>query len=206
MRRLLDRGRANSGFPGLVPSQDQNWRKVPKVNLLSAQRSTSPTISQARVILLVVLLVEAFFIQDWYRERAGLVQEFEGIEARFGVAKRQLAERRQSVDNIRTQLTQLQNSRSSLEQEYQAVTGGHVEWNSVFTALFNTEAPGTKFLSVIANPEGEVVLEGIALAPDVPKTLPTQLTGMSEVLELQSIRWTPGSDPPAYTAVFRVRR
>ena len=73
-------------------------------------------------------------------------------------------------------------------------------------ALFSAEGAGTTFLSVTIRPDGEVSLEGVANESDALKTLPSQLNQISNVLDFQSIRWTPGSVPPAFSAVFKVRR
>ena len=73
-------------------------------------------------------------------------------------------------------------------------------------ALFSAEDAGTTFLSVTVRPDGEVNLEGVANNVDAIRTLPNQFTKIADVLDFQSIRWTPGSVPPAFSAVFKVRR
>ena len=205
MRRRLERSSAN-GFLGVVPSHDRHWRRVPKVDILPSRRATSPTVSILRAIFLVVLLGEAFFIQGWYRERVDAVRVAEETTPQLQAAELQLSDQQQAVDALRNELSQLQNRRSSREEEYQAVAAAHIDWSVVLSTLFEAEAPGASFLSVFGNPDGEVTLEGIAIGPVAMSTLPTQLTGVSDVLDLQSLRWEPGSDPPAFTAIFRVRR
>ena len=205
MRRLLERGSA-AGLYGVVPSHDRHWRRVPKVDILPSRRATSPTVSILRAFFLVVLLGEAFFIQGWYREGVDAFRVAEETTTQLRAAELQLGDQQQSLDTLRGQLSQLQNRRSSREQEFQAVAAGHVDWSVVLSTLFEAEALGSRFLSVAGTPDGEVTLEGIATGPVAMRTLPTQLTGVSDVLDLQSIRWESGSDPPAFTAIFRVRR
>ena len=190
----------------MVPSHDRHWRRVPKVDILPSRRATSPTVSILRAIFLVVLLGEAFFIQGWYRERVDTVRVAEETTPALQAAELQLTDQIQAVDVLRDQLSQLQTQRVSREEEFQAVAADHVDWSVVLSTLFEAESVGASFLSVIGDPDGEVTLEGIATDPVAERTLPAQLTGISEVLDLQSIRWKPGSDPRAFTAIFRVRR
>lgn len=205
MRRRLERVSADA-LPSVVPSHDRHWRRVPKVNILPSRRATSPTVSILRAIFLVVLLGEAFFIQGWYREQVDTVKVAEETTPQLQAAELQLSDQQQAVDVLRNELSQLQIRRSSREEEFQAVAVGHIDWSVVLSTLFEAEAVGARFLSVFGDPDGEVTLEGIATGPVTKRTLPTQLTGVSEVLDLQSIRWEQGSDPPAFTAIFRVRR
>ena len=205
MRRRLERDRTG-GLPRVVPSHDRHWRRVPKVDILPSRRATSPTVSILRAIFLVVLLGEAFFIQNWYRKRVDTVSVAEETTPQLQAAELQLTDQIQAVDVLRNQLFQLQTQRVSREEEFQAVAADHVDWSVVLSTLFEAEAVGARFLSVLGDPDGEVTLEGIATGPVAMRTLPTQLTGVSDVLDLQSIRWELERDPPAFTAIFRVRR
>ena len=205
MRRRQERS-GTGGLPRVVPSHDRHWRRVPKVDILPSRRATSPAVSILRAIFLVVLLGEAFFIQGWYRERVDAVRVAEETTPQLQAAELELSDQQQAVDVLRAQLSQLQNRRRSRQQKFQAVAAGHIDWSVVLSTLFEADSVGASFLSVIGNPDGEVTLEGIATDPVAERTLPAQLTGVSEVLDLKSIRWKPGSDPRAFTAIFRVRR
>ena len=205
MRRRRERASVG-GIPRVVPSQDRHWRRVPKVDILPSRRATSPTVSILRAIFLVVLLGEAFFIQGWYRDRVDTVRVTEETTPQLQAAELQLSDQTQALDALRTELSQLQNRRNSREKEFRAVAEGHVDWSVVLSTLFEAEAVGARFLSVFGDPDGEVTLEGIATETVAVRTLPAQLTGVSEVLDLQSIRWELETDPPDFTAIFRVRR
>jgi hypothetical protein len=85
-------GRRNGGYPGIGPGAEGDWRRVPKLNILPSRRTTSSAVSQLRAILLVVLLVQGYFIQGWYR---GLIESTESIQSVSGelrAAERQLAD------------------------------------------------------------------------------------------------------------------
>jgi hypothetical protein len=93
----------------------------------------------------------------------------------------------------------------SQQRELEEVSGGQINWEAVMVALFSAESPGTTFLSVTIRPDGEVNLEGVANQAEAIKTLHSELAQAADVLEFQSIRFTPGSVPPAFSAVFKVR-
>ena len=205
-RRLLLGNRSNGGSPGTALPLDRSWRRVPKVNILVGQRTGVISASRLRLVFLLILLVEALFIQGWYRGQTEAIQEIDSKETRFQALQSELAGRQQALDTLRTQISQLEIKRGSKLEEFQAITGNNIDWYAVFARLLGTEASGARFLSVVARPSGELTLEGIAISPEANKTLPTQLNSISDVLELQSIRWARGNDPPSFTAIFRVRR
>ena len=206
LRRLLEMGRADGRSTGLPASQDRNWRRVPKINILPSKRATAPATSQIRLVLLAVLLVEAFFIQQWYREAISFSEQIVETESKVKSADSQLDDEEQAMDTLRTQLSQEEAQRKVREVEYREVTGGQIGWDGVLGVLFAAETQGSRYLTVITSPSGEVTLEGVATGPDARRTLPTQLTGVADVLTLQKIEWEPGGDPPTFIAVLQVRQ
>jgi len=205
VRRLLEMGRANGRSAGSPASQDRNWRRVPKINILPSKRATAPATSQIRLVLLVVLLVDAFFIQQWYREVGNSILQIEKTTSQLESVELQLADERRAVTALRTQLSQLETQRNVREEEFREATGGQIDWHRILGVLFLAEAQGSRFLSVVTSSNGEVTLEGVATGPDALRTLPSQLTSVADVLSLQSIKWEPGSNPPTFIAISRVR-
>ena len=206
VRRLLGGNRSNGGSPGTAPSLDRSWRLVPKINILVSQRTGVISAPQLRLALLLILLVEGFFIQGWYRGQPEAIQEIDSKKAQFQTLERNLAGQQQKLDALRTQISQLKVQRANKLQEFQTITGENIDWNAVFSRLLSAESSGARFLSVVAQPSGELTLEGIAISPEAPRTLLSQLTSISDVLDLQSLRWAQDNDPPSFTAIFRVRR
>ena len=205
-RRLLLGNRSNGGSPGTALPLDRSWRRVPKVNILVGQRTGVISASRLRLVFLLILLVEAFFIQGWYRGQTEAIQEIDSKETRSQALESDLAGRQQALDALRTQISQSKVQRSNKLQEFQAITGDNIDWNAVFARLLSAEASGARFLSVVAQPSGELTLDGVATSPEAPRTLLSQLTSVSDVLDLQSLRWAQDNEPPTFTAIFRVRR
>ena len=206
LRRLLGGNRSNGGSLGTAPSLDRSWRQVPKINILVPQRTGLISASQLRLALLLILLVEGFFIQGWYRGQTEAVQEIDSTKTELQALESDLGGRQKGLDALRAQISQLKVQRTNKLKEFQEITGDNIDWDAVFVRLLSAEASGARYLSVIAEPSGDLTLEGIALGPEAASTLPSQLTSVSDVLELQSIRWDQGNDPPSFTAMFRVRR
>ena len=204
--KLFPSARTNGVYPGIGPGEEGDWRKVPKLNILPSRRSTSSNVAQLRAVLLVVLLVQGYFVQDWLREETASRLSIESVSGELRAAERQLADKQGALGAIRTQISQLQAQSVNRQRELQEVSGEQINWGGVMVALFSAESAGTTFLSVTIRPDGEVNLEGVANDVDAIKTLPSQLTQIAEVLDFQSIRWNQGSVPPAFSAVFKVRR
>ncbi len=106
--KLFPSGRANDGYPGIGPGEEGDWRRVPKLNILPSRRKTSSNVSQFRVVLLVVLLVQGYFVQDWLREETASRLSIESVSGELRAAERQLAENHGVLSAIRTQICQMQ--------------------------------------------------------------------------------------------------
>ena len=206
VRRLLESGRANGRSTGLTASRDRNWRRVPKINILPSKRATPPATSLIRLALLVVLLVEAFFIQQWYKGAIDSSEQIEKKTIAVESAALQLDSERQAVASLQRQLSELQSQRNVLEEEFREVTSGQIDWHVVLGELIAVETQGSRILRIITSPSGEITLEGEATGPDALGTLRTQLTSVADILTLQSMETEPGGNPPTFTVIFQVRQ
>ena len=204
--KLLDRGRVDGRPPKSAFPKVRDWRKVPKVNLLPSRPGGSSPVSLLRLLLMVVLLVEGFFFQDWRGTNGAVAIELESSRIALQGAEQQLAQQRGSADTIRAQLSQLQVQRNNQEREFQEVSAGQIDWAPVIAALFAAETDETSFQSLVASPDGEVILEGLATGADAITALQTKLAEVSGVLDLQSIQSAQRGDQPSFTANFRVRQ
>lgn len=204
--KLFPSGSANGGYPGIGPGEEGDWRRVPKLDILPSRRSTSSNVARLRAVLLLILLVQGYFVQDWLREETDTRLSIESVSGELRAAERQLADKQATDNAIRTQISQLIAKRLKLETELQEIAGEQIEWDEVMFALFSAESTGTTFLSVTIRPDGIVNLEGVANQADAITTLPSQLSQISDVLEFQNFRIVPGSVPPAFSVEFKVRR
>ena len=203
--KLFPSGRANGGYPGIGPGEEGDWRRVPKLNILPSRRKTSSNVSRFRVVLLVVLLVQGYFIQDWLREENESRLVIESVSGELRAAERQLADKQGALSAIRTQISQLQAQDVTRQRELQEVSGQQIKWDGVMVALFSAENPGTTFRSVTIGPDAIVNLEGVANEAGAITALPIQLSQIADVLEFQNFRTEPGSVPPTFSVEFKVR-
>ncbi len=203
--KLFPSARTNGVYPGMGPGEEGDWRRVPKLNILPSRRSTSSNVAQLRAVLLVVLLVQGYFVQDWLREETASRLSIESVSGELRAAERQLAEKQGALSAIRTQISQLQAQSVNRQRELQEVSGGQINWDEVMIALFSAESAGTTFLSVTIRPDGIVNLEGVANDAGAITTLPSQLSQIADILEFQNFRTTPGSVPAAFSVEFKVR-
>jgi hypothetical protein len=134
------------------------------------------------------------------------MESIQNISSELRAAERQLADKQGALSAIRTQISQMQAQAVNQQREVEEVSGEQISWDAVMFALFSAESPGTTFLSVTIRPYGEVNMEGVANQAEAIKTLSSELAQAADVLDFQSIRFTLGSVPPAFSAVFKVRR
>jgi Tfp pilus assembly protein PilN len=162
-----------------------------------------------RWLLVLVLLVAAFQVQDRYRDKAEAAHGIETTKARLQVTQREVTTVQQELEPLRTQISQLQQQREARKQAaqaYQGVTSGLERWHAALSPLFGPEAPGVRFESVTTRTGGEVVLKGVVTEREAVAKLQTQFKDVAAILDLQSIEWKAGGTAFTFTAAFKVRR
>jgi hypothetical protein len=206
VRRLIEGGALNHRPPARGGVQERYWRRVPKVDVLPSRQVKFSGSLVARGLLVLVLVIGVFLAQKEYRDRLDLDSAKEAKTAQLASLQRQLADKRQEVDPVRGEIAKLKGQLTGAEQAYRQATAGHIDWYVAIEALLlSTETSGVRFSSVTTKPGGDVTLVGQATDPLTVATLPKQLQDISNAIELQGIQWKPGSNPPEFTAVFKVR-
>lgn len=206
VRRFIEGGALNHHPPGRAGVQDRNWRSVPKVDVLPSRQIKFSTGLVVRGLLVLVFLLGAFLAQKEYRDRLDVDSTIGAKTAQLQSLQKQLSAKQQEVDPLRSEIGKLKSQLTGAEQAYRQVTAGYLDWYVAIEALLlNTETSGVRFSSVTAKPGGGVTLVGQAANPLTAATLPKQLQDISSFIEFQGIQWKPGSDPPEFTAVFKVR-
>ena len=127
-----------------------------------------------RGFLVLILLVEAFLIQDQYRDRVAADQSIEDTSAKVQAVKKEVSAKEQEFEALQTQLTQLQDQPAETQPEEPAIAS-QVDWATALSALFGLRVEGVTLQAVSDRPEGqaEVVLDGTA-------------TGVAAMAEFQS--------------------
>ena len=154
----------------------------------------------------MLLLGAAYLVQGEYQEKVDIEAGVEDMKGRLQVLKAQVATQRQSVEPLQSQRSRLKQQLEARETASQQLIGSRIDWHVPLETLFNSLSSGVKLNSVIALPDGQLIVEGVATAPGSITTLPEHLSSLSPALDFQGIRWAPGREPPEFTATFLVRK
>ena len=189
----------------MLGAEERYWRLVPKVNVLSSQRRIPQRGLILRGLLVVIILLGLFLLWNQRSTRADVDERLVAKSSELRRLQRELTSKRQGVDTLQARITELKSQQDSSEQVFRLITASHIDWYGALTSLFEAQTSGVTFGSVTAEPGGQVFLGGEATEEGSMSRLPSQLATI-ETLDFQSIRWEPGSDPPAFSATFRVRQ
>jgi hypothetical protein len=152
------------------------------------------------------LVLGVFLAQRKYQDRLDADSSAVEKTAQIQSLKQQASGKKQEVDPVLSEINKLKSQLESAEQAYRQVTAGYIDWYVATEALLlNAETTGVRFTSVTTKPGGGVTLVGQATNLLTVATLPKQLQDISSGIEFQGIQWKPGSEPPEFTAVFRLR-
>ena len=189
----------------MVSAEERYWRRVPKVNVLQTRRGTSQRALIFRGLLALVVLVGVFFI---YTQRSNKADIDERVVVKTEELQRtqvSLNRQRQGIDGLHAQINALNARRQAVNLAIQIVTSNNIDWFTALDSLFSAQSTGVIFESVSAETaRGGLLVGGFARDEGSKASLPTQFSSISETLEFQSILWSEGSNPPIFTATFRV--
>ena len=189
----------------MLGAQEQYWRLVPKVNVLSSQRRIPQRSLILRGLLVVIILLGLFLLWNQRSTRSDVDDRVAAKTGELRGLQRELTAKQQGVDALRSRISELKGQQTSSEQAFRLITASNIDWFSALTSLFESQSIGVAFGSVSVEPGGHVLLGGVATEEGSMSSLPSQLATI-ETLDFQSIRWEPASEPPAFSATFRVRQ
>ena len=152
--------------------------------------------------MIVVLGVFLFLSQR--STRTDIDQTISDNTSQLRRSQQSLTSQRQQVESLHAAISQLQGQQVATGEANRLLTGDKKDWYTALTALFGAQTSGVIYQSVTAEPEGRVLLGGLATEPGSKASLPTQFSNISDILDFQGILWSAGTDPPAFAASFQV--
>ena len=190
----------------MLDTQERHWRQVPKVNVLPAQGRTLQRNLILRVLLALIIIVGLYLVWNQRGVEGDLRESGEGKSNQLRKFQRDLVSKQQRLVALQDQINQVQEERGARERAFQLLTGNNLDWYTAFQGLFEAQSIGIIFQSVTTDPDGKLSIQG-QTTPDVSlSSLPSQFTSLSGMLDFQSFQSDPGSDPPSFSATFRVRQ
>ncbi|MFH0768214.1 MAG: PilN domain-containing protein [Chloroflexota bacterium] len=130
------------------------YRQVPNFNLIPLEYQ-KPTISfqrfSLRLLLVLVIAAEVFFITNLYQEKSTLEaaidstqQEIHQIEERLAVANAE----RDKAKELETTVEALKKEHQALEDDWSELAIKQADWPQVMAALFQSKPQGVNLSSV----------------------------------------------------------
>lgn len=201
-------GRLSGGAPGVRGPSQQPWRQVPVIDVFPGRRRTTPAAMYVRGFLVLILLVEAFLIQDQYRDRVAADQSIEDTGAEVQAVKVEVSAKEQVFEALQAQLDQLvllQNKPAETQHEESAIAK-QVDWATALSALFGLRVEGVTLQAVSDRPEGqvEVVLDGTATGVAAMAEFQTRLRQGDHPFDLQTIDWERSGETLTFTVVIKL--
>ena len=185
---------------------ERTWRRVPAINVLPSQRKPLPANLATRVLLSFAIVLMSLLAFNSYSDWKSIGEEATASGGQLQSIQRQLSVRRGEIEPLQIEANRLKLELESAELTYGLATASQTDWHRALNALFETQVSGVEFRSASVNPNGRLALIGVATSGDAIASLPSELSLLSDVLELQGIVWEATMSPPTFTAEFAVLR
>ena len=191
----------------MVSAEERYWRQVPKVNVLESRRSIPQRSLIFRVILALVVVVGVYLVYAENANKADIDERIAENTEKFQELQGDLNLKNLSVDDLHGQINDEKGQRETINQVVQQIESSNIDWFTALESLFLAQTSGVIFESVSAeNNTAALNVVGVALEDGSKASLPTRFSSLSETLDFQGIVWREGSNPPIFTATFRVGR
>ena len=154
---------------------------------------------------MLVVLVGAFLVYTQRTTKSDIDERIADTTVELQGLQSGLNRQRQGVNDLHAQINDLNSRRTLINQAIQIVTSNNIDWFIALESLFTAQTSGVIFESISAETASAgLLVGGVATEEGSKSSLPTQFSNISESLDFQSILWGQGSDPPFFTATFRV--
>ena len=154
---------------------------------------------------MLVVLVGAFLIFTQRTTKADIDERIAENTAELRRLQTGLSRQRQGINDLYAQINELNARREAVNQAIKVVTANNIDWFTALESLYTAQNSGVIFESVSAETASAgLLVGGVARGEGSKASLPSRFSSISELLDFQSILWAEGSNPPVFTATFRV--
>jgi len=134
-----------------------NYRQVPNFNLIPPEyRRTTTSISRIllRLLLVIVIAIEALFIQTLYQEKLILDADAHSIQQKIQHVEESLTivnAEREEAKELETAIEALRQEHQALEDDLEQLRITQPDWPQVLDALFQSKCEGVQLSMVKLN-------------------------------------------------------
>ena len=189
--------------PGL---DGEDWRRVPKINLLPTIRRTA-TAKLVILGLILVLAIEGIVALTVFNDLSGTRDDTAQTSLALSGAERRLTFIETEIQDLHSQIDQLRRGSGTSEDAFTAIDAKRVDWGASIAGIFGAQIPGVRFELVVTDTStGKVILSGTA--DDVAGVVgfQAQLAQASNLILLESLRWEEGEASLSFSADLSVRK
>ena len=142
------------------------------------------------VALVALLVVEAIVLLFLYLGFEGAKDDRDEAQLAFDAVLKLDSIISSEIQELHAQIERVTQIQTEAERVNADIVSSRVDWSTSLSVLLGTEVPGTRFDTVIAVTEsGEANLFGKASDVGAMVRFQSEIAGVAEILDLQSLRW-----------------
>ena len=184
----------------------EDWRRVPKINLLPKTGRT-PTARLVIGALILVLVIEGIVALTMSTGLSSTRDDTEQTRLALAGAERQLTFIETEIQGLHSQIDQLRRGSGTSADVHAAIDAKRVDWGASIAGMFSAQVPGVRFESVVADtPAGKVMISGTADNVAGVVGFQAQLGQASDLVVLESLRWEEGEESLSFSADLSVNK
>lgn len=197
------RGGSDSIGGAAYGAADWDWRRVPKISLVSSGKARKKGLVIAGVALLLV--IEVILILVLYFDRSGANSEIETQRRVLASAQSQESALQSDIGALAERIATLEAQVAPTVQPEQQSSQAAVKWEPALTALIDLENADVRLESISPSPDGTIKLKGRATGVAAIGQFQADLEINSDILELLSLQWKSEEIGVLFDATLQVK-
>lgn len=196
---------------GSVGVEEWDYRRVPKVSLLPAERG--PLLSRLGIALLLITVALAPVLQCQYggftdaEGQATVAQaELARLERLISSEEGGVFDDNQALSDIEQELETLSDRREQFLRSLELLAASQIDWEPPLSAVLGSDSTEVTLVKVTAKPDGAIDVVGSATGVAAMGRFQDHMRTVDDVVILRKLSWEPGDAGLVSTANIDVRR
>lgn len=182
---------------------DWDWRRVPKISLISPGKAGKKGLLVLGVALLLV--IEIVLILVLYFDRSGANSEIETQRRVLASAQSQASALQSDIGALNERIAALEVQVAPTTVPEQSPSKIDLRWEPALTALIDLENADVRLESISTSADGTIKLNGVATGVAAIGQFQADLEANSDLLELLSLQWKGEETGVLFDATLQVK-
>ena len=187
----------------LMRDEDWNWRRVPKVSLITPEKKGRKTL--IIFLLVIALIVEVVAGGYLYLERTTTQDSIATQRLALTTAQNQLTALQSDIRDAGERVGQLEQQLAG-SQPTELILDAPIDWGPSLSALAQLENSEVRFTVVQTNPSGAIELQGTSGSVAAIGQLQSDLQINADLFEVVSLQWQGEETGVTFQGTLRVKR